>query len=173
MYRWIAIISLWLGCLALGVPNARLARFMSLTALSGVAITAWGLAGPTILSSPHRPHRVGAWVLRGFWGILILSIPFTHPWWTSIRMGCLLFGAPMLFGFIGRLHRLSGETRMAQLSDLTAVFGFCTLLASLLIPSMPQVPFVLALAGLALCASLVLWTLPTSVIQTSAEDHRT
>ena len=173
MYRWIAIISLLLGCLTLGLSNERLVRLLQMVALCGIAVTAWGIASPTVLSSPHRPHRVGAWVLRGFWGILIVSLPFTHTLWQGLRTGCLLFGLPMLLAFVGRLHRMHGQPKMANIADLTAVFGFCTLAAITWVRDVPQVPYVLALCGFTACWTLVFYTLPTSATQTSAEDHRT
>ena len=173
MYRWIAIISLWLGCLTVGFSAERLVRLMQMVALCGIAVTAWGIASPTVLSSPHRPHRIGAWVLRGFWSVLMVSLPFTHTLWEGIRTVCLLFGVPMLLAFVGRLHRMHGQYKMANISDLTAVFGFCTFAVVTCNTNTPKVPYLLSLCGLTACWTLVFYTLPTNATQTSAEDHRT
>ena len=110
-----------------------LRRIQAADATLGLAwsllLAAWLLTA-TPQPIPVGPHRVGQWVLRVIAGLT--AVVATLTWWAgrgsiaAIALDWATFPLTLLalglgFAYIGRLHRLFGQRRLANLSDLAGL----------------------------------------------------
>jgi len=100
-----------------------------------LVLAATVLVGVLLLTTPPNPapatpHRVGAWALRALaalatllaalaWALVRTGWLVAVLGWLSLPLVVLLMG--MTFAYVGRLHRLVGQRRMAHLADLAGV----------------------------------------------------
>lgn len=113
MLRWVGAPALLLGVWTIGWPSEEWSAASRHFALGAGAVTAWGLASDTVRTTPHTPHRRGAWVMRLLWFVVVCTIPFTSYYPTVTRWCCGLLAFAMSFSFIARLHRQAENEKFA------------------------------------------------------------
>jgi len=171
MNKLLGALSLILGAIYFGWSDGRWSPLTGQVAMGCAAVSLWTLTGPTVTASVYRPHRIGAWVLRLFWGAAIATVPFQAWAATSTRWLCGLLGFAMAFSFIGRTYRLHAKQKWASVSEVVAVFGFALGVVLWNTTALPDLPLRSALFAVALTGSIVFLGLPTSAIQRSDVDH--
>lgn len=118
-------------------------------ALAGGALVAVWLLTATPEPRPARPHTVGAWFLRILAGLATFltgagwalghgSLFAGLISWLSWPLAMLLL--TLSFAYVGRLHRLFGQRRLASLADLAGVVLPLLWIASQLVSGYPGPP---------------------------------
>lgn len=172
--KWIAGLGLALGLFVWLYSGERWGHIAHICAIGCAGIAAWGLSSDTVLHNPYRPHRVGAWVLRGFWALAVAATPFLSIWpFETVQSICTLLGFAMGFSFLARLHRADERLKAGSISEVVAVFGFFIGVAIWTGLRIEPIILNIAMTGLCIVGCAVLVVLPTSATQTSDEDHHT
>jgi len=110
-----------------------LRRFEGAPATFGLALTL-AVAGWLVTTTPEPrpagPHRVGQWFVRALLilGAVLGGASFAIGWdgpgaalvdWLAFPV--VLLTTPLGFAYVGRLHRLAGRSRLANLADLAGL----------------------------------------------------